>query len=79
VRSSPAGYVVIASGGLKESDSAFTIQAFAPGESEPLWVYSREDADLLHLALSLAIGPFGEVYAGGFGANGYPAVAYIFG
>jgi len=79
VRSSPAGYAVIASGGLKGNDSAFTIQAFGPGASEPLWVYSRKDADLLHLALSLAIGPFGEVYAGGFGANGYPAVAYIFG
>lgn len=79
VRSSPAGYVVIASGGLKGNDSAFTIQAFAPGGKGPLWVYSRKDADLLHLALSLAIGPFGEVYAGGFGANGYPAVAYIFG
>lgn len=79
VRSSPAGYVVVASGGLKGNDSAFTIQAFAPGGGGPLWVYSRKDADLLHLALSLAIGPFGEVYAGGFGANGYPAVAYIFG
>jgi len=79
VRSSPAGYLVVASGGLKGSDAAFTIQAFAPGESEPVWVYTRKDADLLHVALTVAIGRFGEVYAGGFGANGYPAVAYIFG
>jgi len=79
VASSPAGYVVIASGGLKGSDTAFTIRAFALGKSEPLWVYSRKDADLLHVALTVAIGVFGEVYAGGFGANGYPAVAYIFG
>jgi hypothetical protein len=79
VRSSPAGYAVVASGGLKGSDAAFTIRAFAPGESEPLWVYARKDADLLHIALTVAIGRFGEVYAGGLGANGYPAVAYIFG
>ena len=79
VASSPAGYVVIASGGLKGSDTAFTIRAFALGKSEPLWVFSRKDADLLHVALTVAIGVFGEVYAGGFGANGYPAVAYIFG
>jgi len=79
VRSSPAGYLVVASGGLKGLDAAFTIRAFAPGQAEPLWVYTRKDVDLLHVALTVAIGPFGEVYAGGFGENGYPAVAYIFG
>lgn len=40
---------------------------------------SREDLPFLHFALALAIGDFGEVYAGGFGANGYPAVAFIAG
>jgi len=79
VRSSPAGYWVVASGGLKGNESAFTIQAFAPGQDDPLWVYARKDPDLFHMALTVAIGPFGEVYAGGLGALGYPAVAYIFG
>lgn len=39
--------------------------------------YVRADGGVLHLALALAIGKYGEVYAGGFGENGYPAVAYI--
>jgi hypothetical protein len=36
-----------------------------------------EDAQGLQIALALAIGDLGEVYAGGIGAGNYPAVAYI--
>ena len=44
-----------------------------------MWTFVREDDQVLSFANALAFGMFGEVYAGGFGANGYPAVAYIAG
>lgn len=74
---SPAGYAVVATGGMKGNETAFTVRAFAPSQIEPVWTFARKDAQVLHLALALAIGSYGEVYAGGLGANGYPAVAYI--
>ena len=74
---SPAGYAVVATGGEKGSEAAFTVRAFDPEKVEPVWTYVRADGGVLHLALALAIGKYGEVYAGGFGENGYPAVAYI--
>jgi hypothetical protein len=74
---SPAGYAVVATGGMKGSESAFTVRAFTPAKVEPVWTFTRKDNQALHLALALAIGPYGEVYAGGLGANGFPAVAYI--
>ncbi|MCA9662385.1 MAG: hypothetical protein KC486_28855 [Myxococcales bacterium] len=77
VRWSPAGYVVVASGGEIGNESAFTIRALAP--SDTLWTYTHSEPGLLNLALALAIGPFGEVYAAGLGGNAYPAVAYIAG
>ena len=76
---SPAGYAVVATGGLVGNEAAFTVRAFVPAKVEPAWTFTREDNQLIHLALALAIGPFGEVYAGGLGANGFPAVAYIAG
>ncbi|MBK8261264.1 MAG: hypothetical protein IPK80_07960 [Nannocystis sp.] len=48
-----------------------------PGSAAPLWTYSREDNKNFHMAIAVAIGAFGEVYAGGLGNNGYPAVAHI--
>lgn len=74
---SQAGYAVVATGGMKGNETAFTARAFAPSKLEPVWTFAREDGQVLHLALALAIGHYGEVYAGGLGANGYPAVAYI--
>ncbi len=74
---SPAGYAVVATGGMVGNEAAFTVRAFVPAKVEPAWTFTREDNQLLHMALALAIGPFGEVYAGGLGANGFPAVAYI--
>lgn len=73
-----AGYVVVATGGAPGNEAAFTVRAFAPSEQEAaLWTFTRSDLQVLHFALALAIGDYGEVYAGGFGANGYPAVAFI--
>jgi hypothetical protein len=74
---SPAGYAVVATGGPKGNEAAFSVRAFAPMKVEPAWTYVRKDDGVLHMAFAVAIGEYGEVYAGGFGANGYPAVAYI--
>lgn len=74
---SAAGYAVVATGGMNGNESAFTVRAFAPAKVEPVWTFTRKDGQLLNTALALALGPYGEVYAGGLGANGFPAVAYI--
>lgn len=74
---SPAGYAVVATGGTQGSEAAFTVRAFKQWTLEPVWTFARQDNGVLHSALALAIGAYGEIYAGGFGANGYPAVAYI--
>jgi hypothetical protein len=74
---SPAGYAVVATGGLKDNEAAFTVRAFAQSQVGPLWTFAHKDIQVLNMALALAIGRYGEVYAGGMGANGYPAVAGI--
>lgn len=74
---SPAGYAVVATGGLKGTEGAFTVRAFGQSQVPPLWTFTHKDIQALDLALALAIGHYGEVYAGGMGVNGYPAVAYI--
>ncbi len=76
---SPAGYAVVATGGGAGNEAAFTVRAFSSSQVEALWTFTRKDLQVLHLALALAIGNYGEVYAGGLGANGYPAVAFIAG
>lgn len=74
---SPAGYAVVATGGLKGAESLFTVRAFGQSQVPPLWSFTHKDIKVLDLALALAIGHYGEVYAGGMAVNGYPAVAYI--
>ena len=76
---SPAGYIVVATGGLKGGEAAFTVRAFAPSQEQALWTYTHNDLQVLQVALALAIGNYGEVFAGGFGANGFPAFAFIWG
>jgi hypothetical protein len=76
---SPAGYAVVATGGLKGGEGAFTVRAFAPSQVEALWTYTHSDFQQFQVALTLAIGNYGKVYAGGFGGNGFPAVAFIWG
>ena len=75
---SPAGYALLASGGPWGSEAAFMIRAYAPlKEVAPLWTYVREDVDAVHLALTIALGPYGEIWAGGSGESGHPAIAQI--
>lgn len=76
---SPAGYAVVATGGVQGNEAAFTVRAYNSSQVEALWTFTRKDLQVLHFAFALAIGNYGEVYAGGFGANGYPAVAFIAG
>ncbi|MEZ4448276.1 MAG: hypothetical protein R3B09_02270 [Nannocystaceae bacterium] len=79
IRVTPAGYLVLASGGIAGSDEAFVVRAFDPLKTDPLWTYSRQDGGLVHRAHALAIGPYGQVYAGGFGASGYPLFVTLYG
>jgi hypothetical protein len=76
---SPAGYAVIALGGTMGGEFAFSVRAYSTAQLDPLWTYSRKDNQYIQMAYALAVGLFGEVYAGGFAMNGYPAVAYIAG
>jgi len=75
-----AGYAVVATGGLPGNEAAFTVRAFAPHkQAAALWTFTRKDLQVLHFAFAVAVGSYGEIYAGGLGANGYPAVAFIAG
>ncbi len=74
---SPAGYAVVAFGEQQDQDFVFKVQAFAPGVALPLWTFLPNDKQGLQLALAVAVGPFGEVYAGGIAADDHPAFARI--
>lgn len=66
---SPAGYAVVAFGEMQAQDSVFKVEAVAPGKPAPLWTYYPQNQQGQQLGLAVAIGPFGEVYAGGVSDN----------
>jgi len=74
---SPAGYAVVALGELQGQAFVFKVQAIAPGVPLPLWTFLPNDKQGLQLALAVAVGPYGEVYAGGIAAGDHPAFARI--
>ena len=74
---SPAGYAVVAMGAQQGQSVMFKVQAVAPGVAFPLWTYIPINKLGLHLALAVAVGRFGEVYAGGIGDDDHPAFARI--
>ena len=74
---SPAGYLVVALAAFDGQSSRFKVQAFKPGVLAPQWTYLPLDMNGFQVALALAIGRFGEVYAGGIAEGNFPAVAYI--
>ncbi|MBA3549833.1 MAG: hypothetical protein H0T76_25420 [Nannocystis sp.] len=74
---SPAGYAVVATGGPIGNETEFTVRAYGQKQVGPLWTFTHKNIKVLAMAYALAIGRYGEVYAGGLGADGYPAVAYI--
>lgn len=74
----PAGYFVFvaARDGAQDSTSFFA-QAWFPLQAQSVWSYDHQDALAIHTPTSLTIGPYGQIYAGGMTAGGYPAVAFI--
>jgi hypothetical protein len=74
---SPAGYAVVALGGQDEQTVVFKVQAVAPGVALPLWTFIPNDKKGPQIALAVAVGPYGEVYAGGIGGSDQAAFARI--
>lgn len=74
---SPAGYMVVASAEVKGEQSRFKVQAFAPEDPTPLWTYVPYETLGMESALSVAIGKYGEIFAGGIAAGSFPAIAVI--
>ncbi len=74
---SPAGYAVIALGAQQGPNSVFKVQALAPGVITPLWTFTPNDKQGLQMALAVAVGEFGEVYAGGLAETSHPAFVVI--
>ncbi|MEZ4450958.1 MAG: hypothetical protein R3B09_15865 [Nannocystaceae bacterium] len=73
---SAGGYAVVASAGVGQDLWAFTLRAVYP-DTSLAWTYKRKDLPQRHLARVVSVGTFGEIWTGGWGANGYPAVANI--
>ena len=76
LRSHPAGYTVVGSGGLG-GKGAFLLRAFTIGDYQPLWTYTRTDPFQEHFPIALTLGPYGQICAGGFGNGSYPGVACV--
>ena len=74
---SPAGYAVVALAQQQGQSTVFKVQAYAPNTYEPLWTFIPNNKQGIQIALAVAVGPFGEVYAGGIGAANHPAFAVI--
>ncbi|MDC0669343.1 hypothetical protein [Nannocystis radixulma] len=76
----PAGYAVVV-GSLQDAplSTIFWAQAWSPGADQPLWTAEHSDAPAFQVAVAAAVGAYGQVFAGGVGALGYPAIAYIAG
>ena len=74
---SPAGYAVVALAEQQGQSTVFKVQAYAPNTYEPLWTFIPNNKQGVQIALAVAVGPFGEVYAGGIGATNHPAFAVI--
>ena len=72
-----AGYAVVALAKQQGQSTVFKVQAFAPNIYEPLWTFTPGDKQGIQIAFAVAVGPFGEVYAGGIGATNHPAFAVI--
>ena len=74
---SPAGYAVIALAEQQGQSYVFKVQAFAPGNYDPLWTFLPGDKQGFQIAFAVAVGPYGEIYAGGLAETSHPAFAVI--
>lgn len=73
----PAGFVVLASGRQQGNDTVFVVQARDVAANGLIWSYEHQGAPASEVATAVTIGRYGQVYAGGISAFGYPAIAYI--
>jgi hypothetical protein len=74
---SPAGYAVVALGAKQGQSLVFKVQAWAPNVFVPKWTFLPIDQQGPQRALAVAVGPFGEVYAGGTSEGNHPAFVVI--
>ena len=74
---SPAGYAVVALGAQVGQEFVFQVRAIAADKPGPLWTFTPKDTQGPQLGLTVTTGPYGEVYAGGFGHDNRPAFAVI--
>ena len=64
-------------GGQDNQTVVFKVQAVIPGVALPPWTFIPNDKKGPQMALAVAVGPYGEVYAGGIGAADQAAFARI--
>jgi hypothetical protein len=74
---SPAGYAVVALGAKQGQSLVFKVQAWAPNVFVPKWTFLPIDQQGPQRALAVAVGPFGEVYAGGISEGNHPVFVVI--
>ena len=77
VRWHPADYVVVANGGTLKEEDTFMLSAFAVGKYEPLWTFAKGAVIEEHYPLTLTVGPYGEICAGGIGDGLFPVLACV--
>jgi hypothetical protein len=63
---------VVALGEKQGQSYVFKVQAFAPNDFVPLWTFIPNDKQGLQMAFAVAVGLFGEVYAGGIAKGTTP-------
>ena len=74
---SPAGYAVVALGAKQGQSLVFKVQAWASKVFVPKWTFLPIDQQGPQRALAVAVGPFGEVYAGGISEGNHPVFVVI--
>ena len=63
--------------GTTPDPSLFTVQAWRAETDTSVWSYQHKGAPSWEAGKTVVIGPYGQVYAGGISAGGYPAIAFI--
>ena len=74
---SPAGYAVVALGAQQGQSLLFNVQAFTPGDLGALWSFVPKNQLGPQIALAVAVGRYGEVYAGGIAKANHPVFVVI--
>ena len=68
---------VVALGAKQGQSLVFKVQAWAPNVFVPKWTFLPIDQQGPQRALAVAVGPFGEVYAGGISEGTHPVFVVI--